>query len=296
MVFASVPAGASPPRANVSGPAVTTGGNGFTTADFAYFHAGPLGSGTIHLDFTLTFQPPGATTSGTALLTRADGSTLSGTETSTVDFSTIPGPVGVAIQMHLTSGTGAFAGESADLTLIGTSAGAGAVGDAFALAGTLTAVPNGPHNMQVSATYTGMTDVHAPAPTGPYSGTFTANLAQGPLAGTELVARYSVSQFTSNHLEPGAENSVVISNPGGALDGVATSYSFSPDPPCAGIGCSGRGAVLTIHITGGTGRFAGTTGGDLTVTMDGVWLTPIEEFPGHFAQSITGTITGSLQR
>src|SRR4051812_32302332 len=104
LVFASVPAGASPPSANISAPAVTTlGGDGFTTANFAYFNAGPLGTGAIHLDFTFA----GATTTGTATLTRPDGSTLSGTETSTVDFSTVP--VGVAIQMHLASGTGAFA-------------------------------------------------------------------------------------------------------------------------------------------------------------------------------------------
>src|SRR4051794_29798776 len=95
LLLASVPAAARPPSASISAPAVATGGNGFTTADFAYVNAGPLGTGAIHLDFTLA----GATTTGTATLTRPDGSTLSGVETSAVDFGTVP--VGVAIQVHL---------------------------------------------------------------------------------------------------------------------------------------------------------------------------------------------------
>jgi len=132
------PAGASPPPAGVSGTAVTTS-NELGTTDFSYSTAGPLGSGTIHNDYTFTLQPPGLVTSGTAVLTRSDGATLSGITTGTVDFSTLPGPLAVVIQLHLTSGTGAFADASADLTLTGMSAGPGHIGESFALAGTFAA-------------------------------------------------------------------------------------------------------------------------------------------------------------
>ena len=147
----------------------------------------------------------------------------------------------------------------------------------------------------IFATYTGTADIHAPAPTGPYSGTLTANLGHGPRAGTTLVAKYSVSQSSPNHLEPGAENSVVISGPRGELTGIATDYQFAPGPPTPPIaGNSGSGAVLTISITGGTGRFQRVTGGELTMIQNSTYLD--NGFPEHFVQSMTGTITGSLER
>jgi hypothetical protein len=105
-----------------------------------------------------------------------------------------------------------------------------------------------------------------------------------------------VNRNSFNLIDPDAANSVVISHPGGSLFGVATSYQFSPDPPRAGIGCTANGAILTVSIAGGTRRFASVTGGQLSPSMDTTWLSPIEEFPSHFAQSVTGTITGSLQR
>ena len=150
------------------------------------------------------------------------------------------------------------------------------------------------HDQQISGTYTGTAHVYPATPLGPYSGYLTANVGQGSLAGSTVVAVYSVSQVTSNHLDPGAVNVVVIWSPSGALVGVATSYQFSPDPPCAGVGCVTKGAVLTIHVTGGTGRFKGIEGGALAMTQDATDLD--NGFPGPFVQSMTGTISGSLER
>jgi hypothetical protein len=168
-------------------------------------------------------------------------------------------------------------------------------GGAFASA--FSAAPAAAQGNQIFGTYSGTADVHAPAPLGPYSGTVTARVSSGPLAGTTLVAVYTVNRSYSSLIDPNAENSVVISNPGGALTGVATSYQFSPDPPCAGVGCVTRGAVLAISITGGTGRFAGITGGELTMTQDATDLdNGFFNDPIVFAQSMNGTITGSLTR
>jgi hypothetical protein len=123
----------------VTGTATTSGGNGITTTDFVYSSPGVLGSGTMHFDFTITFEPPGITTEGTGILTRSDGATLSGTETSTVDLSTTPFPV--VIQFTVTSGTGALAGASGEIVFTGTSRGPGQVGDVFTMTGTLTTPP-----------------------------------------------------------------------------------------------------------------------------------------------------------
>ena len=135
IVLATGPSFAAEP---VTGTATVSANNGFTSSDFTYSSPGELANGTIHTDFELVFAPPGATTSGTAVLTRSDGSTLSGTETSTVDFGNPAFGFPVHISLHLTTGTGAFAGATADLELVGVSGGPGATGEVFTLSGTLT--------------------------------------------------------------------------------------------------------------------------------------------------------------
>jgi hypothetical protein len=123
----------------VTGTATTSGGNGFTTTDFVYSSPGILGLGTMHFDFVLIPDPPGLRTEGTGVLTRSDGATLTGTETSTVDLTTTPFPV--VIRFTVTSGTGALAGTTGEIVLTGTSQGPGAVGDVFTMTGTLTTPP-----------------------------------------------------------------------------------------------------------------------------------------------------------
>jgi hypothetical protein len=123
----------------VTGTATTSGGTGITTTDFVYSSPGLLGSGTMHFDFVLIADPPGFRTEGTGVLTRSDGATLSGTETSTVDLTTTPFPV--VIHFTVTSGTGAFAGATGEIVLTGTSRGPGAIGDVFTMTGTLTTPP-----------------------------------------------------------------------------------------------------------------------------------------------------------
>jgi hypothetical protein len=125
----------------VTGTATTSGGTGITTTDFVYSSPGVLGSGTMHFDFVLIFDPPGTIsgTEGTGVLTRSDGATLTGTETSTVDLSTSPFPV--VIHFTVTSGTGALAGVTGEIVLTGTSQGPGTVGDVFTMTGTLTTPP-----------------------------------------------------------------------------------------------------------------------------------------------------------
>jgi hypothetical protein len=123
----------------VTGTATTSGGNGITTADFVYSSPGILGSGTIHFDFVLIPVPGGFRTEGTGVLTRADGATLTGTETGTVDLTMTPFPV--VIRFTVTAGTGALAGASGEIVLTGTSRGPGAIGDVFAMTGTLTTPP-----------------------------------------------------------------------------------------------------------------------------------------------------------
>src|SRR4051812_42680811 len=86
LVTIAVTAGPSFAAEPVTGTATVSANNGFTSSDFAYSSPGELGTGTIHTDFVLVFAPPGATTTGTAVVTRSDGSALSGSETSTVDF------------------------------------------------------------------------------------------------------------------------------------------------------------------------------------------------------------------
>jgi hypothetical protein len=120
----------------VTGTATTSGGNGITTTDFVYSSPGILGSGTMHFDFVLIPVPGGFRTQGTGVLTRSDGATLTGTETGTVDLTTTPFPV--AIDFTVTAGTGALAGVTGEIGLTGTSRGPGAIGDVFAMTGTLT--------------------------------------------------------------------------------------------------------------------------------------------------------------
>jgi hypothetical protein len=120
----------------VTGTATTSGGNGITTTDFVYSSPGILGSGTMHFDFVLIPVPGGFRTQGTGVVTRSDGATLTGTETGTGDLTTSPFPV--VIQFTVTAGTGALAGATGEIVLTGTSRGPGAIGDVFAMTGTLT--------------------------------------------------------------------------------------------------------------------------------------------------------------
>jgi hypothetical protein len=149
-------------------------------------------------------------------------------------------------------------------------------------------------DQEIFGTYAGAADVHASDPSGPYWGTLTASVVDGPLAGTTMVAVYTVNRSSPDLIDPDAENTVVFSNVDGTLTGVATSYQFSPDPPCVGVGCVTTGAVLTIRITGGTGSFNDITGGEVTMTQDIEGLD--NGFPEHFVQRTTGAMTGSLER
>jgi hypothetical protein len=120
----------------ITGTATTSGGNGFTTGDFDYTSPGILGSGTIHNDFVLIpLEGGGARTEGTAVLTRTDGATLTGPTTSTVDTSVYP--FAVEGHFYVTSGSWEFAGFTGEIVLTGTSRGPGAIGDVFAMSGTL---------------------------------------------------------------------------------------------------------------------------------------------------------------
>jgi hypothetical protein len=138
-ISTAVPVGAA--AEPVTGTATTSGGNGFTTVDLVYSSPGVLGSGTMHFDFVIIPGQPGVgfTTEGTGVLTRSDGATLTGTETSTVDLTTTPFPV--VIHFTVTSGTGALAGTTGEIVLTGASRGPGAVGDVFTMTGTLTTPP-----------------------------------------------------------------------------------------------------------------------------------------------------------
>jgi hypothetical protein len=137
-VSAAAPVGAATEA--VTGTATSSGGNGFTTADFVYSSPGVLGSGTMHFDFVLIPDPPGSRTEGTGVLTRSDGATLTGTETSTVNASPTGG-FDVIGQFTVTSGTGALAGVTGEIALTGTVAGPGTVGDLFTVTGALTTRP-----------------------------------------------------------------------------------------------------------------------------------------------------------
>lgn len=131
----AAPAGAATEA--VTGTATSSGGNGFTTADFVYSSPGILGSGTMHSDFVLISDPPGSRTEGTGVLTRSDGATLTGTVTGTVNASATGG-FDVVAHFTVTSGTGTLAGVTGEIVLTGTVAGPGSVGDVFTMTGTLT--------------------------------------------------------------------------------------------------------------------------------------------------------------
>lgn len=139
-VSMATPAGAATQA--VTGTATSSGGNGFTTADFAYSSPGVLGSGSIHSEFILIPDPFGAR--GTGVLTRSDGATLSGPLTSTVND--VQGGFDVVAHFTLASGTGGLSGVTAEIVLTGTVRGPGSVGDTFTLTGTLTAGPPVPTN------------------------------------------------------------------------------------------------------------------------------------------------------
>lgn len=119
----------------VTGTATGSGGDGFTTADFDYTSPGILGSGTMHFDFVLIFDEDGIRTEGTGVLTRSDGATLSGTETSTVEPTT--SGFAVEVRFTVTSGSWEFAGFTGEIVLTGTTSGPGSIGDVFTLSGTL---------------------------------------------------------------------------------------------------------------------------------------------------------------
>jgi hypothetical protein len=120
----------------ITGTAVTSGGNGSTTQEWTYSSPGLLGTGTLHTDFTIDFSTTPATTTGVPVLTRADGATLSGTGSGTVDISQFPYPVTTTFTMA--NGTGALAGVTAVVVLTGTSGGPGVTGDVFTMSGSLT--------------------------------------------------------------------------------------------------------------------------------------------------------------
>jgi hypothetical protein len=136
LVVGANPAGAltQPVSFSATGTGNFGGTLGFVT-DVTYTSSGPLGSGTIHTDVSLTPGGPGFVTSGTAVLTRNDGATLSGTTTGTVNLSSFP--FLVEFTLALTTGTGAFAGASADLDGTTMSLGPGSV-DTFTITGVLT--------------------------------------------------------------------------------------------------------------------------------------------------------------
>lgn len=131
----------------ITGTATSSGGNGFTTADFDYTSPGILGSGTMHFDFVLIFEEGRVRTEGTGVLTRSDGATLTGTETSTVESTTS----GFSVEAHftVTSGSWEFAGFIGEIVLTGTTSGPGSIGDVFTMSGTLDnhlVVAGGPAN------------------------------------------------------------------------------------------------------------------------------------------------------
>ena len=121
----------------VTGTATSSGGNGFTTADFVYSSPGILASGTMAFDFVLIPDPPGSRTEGTGVLTRSDGAALTGAETSTVNANPMGG-FDVVGHFTVGSGTGALAGVTGEIVLTGIVAGPGSVGDEFTMTGTLT--------------------------------------------------------------------------------------------------------------------------------------------------------------
>lgn len=118
-----------------TGTATVSANNGFTSTDFAYSAIGTLDTGTVHTDYTLIFGSP-IRTVGTFVLTRTDGSTLTGTETSTVDISR-GAPFHVVIQLTITDGTGGLTGVTGELVLEGFSGGPGSTGEVFTMTGTL---------------------------------------------------------------------------------------------------------------------------------------------------------------
>jgi len=73
---------------------------------------------------------------GTAVLTRSDGATLSGTGSGTVDISQTP--IAVTTTFTMSNGTGLLAGVTAVIVLTGTVSGAGSTGDEFTMSGTVT--------------------------------------------------------------------------------------------------------------------------------------------------------------
>jgi hypothetical protein len=121
----------------VTGTATSSGGDGFTTADFVYSSPGILGSGTMHFEFVLISDPPGSRTEGTGVLTRSDGATLTGIETSIVNTNPAGG-FDVVAHFTVTSGTGGLAGATGEIVLTGNVAGPGSVGDVFTMTGILT--------------------------------------------------------------------------------------------------------------------------------------------------------------
>jgi len=133
----------------ITGTAVTSGGNGSTTQDWTYSSPGLLGTGTLHTDFTIDFSTTPATTTGFPTLTRADGATLSGTGSGTVDISQVPYPVTTTFTMA--NGTGALAGVTAVIVLTGTSSGPGITGDVFTMSGSLSTQGAPPPTAQATA-------------------------------------------------------------------------------------------------------------------------------------------------
>jgi len=137
---------------SITGTATITGGTGFTSLDFTYSSPSELGSGTIHLDYVLTFEPPGVTSAGTGVLTRSDGATLTGTETSTADFCCFPLPF--VTHFVVISGTGALAGTSGEIVLTGTTEGPAGPSSDFAMTGKLHFPPQPNNCVGVVTSYT----------------------------------------------------------------------------------------------------------------------------------------------
>ena len=75
----------------VTGTATTSGGDFFNSLDFTYSSPGLLGSGTIHTEYFYFGSSP-TTTWGTFVLTRSDGSRLTGSEMGSVWLTSDPWP------------------------------------------------------------------------------------------------------------------------------------------------------------------------------------------------------------
>ncbi len=120
----------------ISGTTTLTGGNGFTNSEFTYDSPGILGTGTMVTEFTVFVDATSGLVhvSGTFVLTRMDGATLTGPFTATVGPIYEPQPWPVTGIHVVTAGTGEFAGATGEITISGT---IGEPGTTATMSGTL---------------------------------------------------------------------------------------------------------------------------------------------------------------